>query len=167
MYNKFKQHSDHKKWKLFEQFTFIWSINIQLSTDIISGRKSKREIGKDKTLGAPSSLPGCTVLWWTLPGCTGLYWAALGPSGLYWAVVGCIGLYWAVVCCTVRYCALVGFTGLLWTVLGCSGLYCAVLGCIKWDDFILNISYQTRVRSLATLVTIWLTDWPTDRLTAV
>ena len=58
MYNKFKQHSDHKK-KLFGQFTFIWSIKIQLSTGIMSGRKSKQEIGKDKTLGALSPLPGC------------------------------------------------------------------------------------------------------------
>ena len=44
--------------KVFEQFTFIWSLNIQLLTDVMSGRKSKRECGKDKTLGAPSPLPG-------------------------------------------------------------------------------------------------------------
>ena len=149
----------------------IWAVHIHLvhKYSVVNWSQNKK-LGRIKlwALRAPCRAAlGCTVLWWTLPGCTGLYWAALGPSGLYWAVVGCIGLYWAVVCCTVLYCALVGCTGLLWTVLGCSGLYCAVLGCIKWDDFILNISYQTRVRSLATLVTIWLTDWPTDRLTAV
>ena len=51
------QHSRHKKVKVFEQFTFIWSLNIQLLTDVMSGRKLKRECGKDKTLGAPSPLP--------------------------------------------------------------------------------------------------------------
>ena len=132
IYHKVKQHSDHKKWKLFEQFTFIWSRNIHLSTDIRSERKSKQEIGKHKTLGPPSPL-----LFWAVVGWTVLWWTLLGYTGLFWALVRCTGLYWA--------------------VLGCDGLYCAVLGCINWDDFILNISYRTQALSLATIVTIWLT----------
>ena len=109
MCNKFKQRSDHKKWKLFERFTFIWSINIQLSTDIMSVRKQNKKLEwvKLKALRAPC---------WAVLGCARLYWAALGPSGLQWAVLGCIGLDWAVV-------------GLHCTVLCCSWLYWAAVDC--------------------------------------